>query len=31
LMPINEIYDPDNFDTSKKYTLYSGTHVIQSR
>lgn len=28
LMPINEIYDPNNFDTSKKFTLYSGTHVI---
>jgi hypothetical protein len=27
-MPTQEIYDPDNFDTSKKYTLFSGTHVI---
>lgn len=28
LMPTQEIYDPDNFDTSKKFTLFSGTHVI---
>ena len=31
LMPTADIYDPRNHDASKKYTLYGGTKVIQSR
>ena len=31
LMPTADIYDPQDYDASKKYTLYSGTRVIQSR
>mmetsp|Transcript_12683 Transcript_12683/g.21348 ORF Transcript_12683/g.21348 Transcript_12683/m.21348 type:complete len:470 (+) Transcript_12683:712-2121(+) len=31
ISPINEHYDPMNFDLAKKYTLYSGTKVIQTR
>ena len=31
LAPINEYYDPSNYDKSKKHTLYSGTKVIQTR
>lgn len=31
LLPTNDAYDPKNYDMTKKYTLYSGTKVIQSR
>lgn len=31
ILPSREIYNSDNYDETKKYTLYSGTKVIQSR
>ena len=30
-VPTSEVYDPKNYDSAKKFTLYSGTKVIQSR
>lgn len=31
LSPTKEIFDPANMDTAKKYTLFSGTKIIQTR
>jgi cation-transporting ATPase 13A2 len=31
ISPVEELYDPSDFDASKKHTLFSGTKVIQSR
>ena len=31
LQRTHDIYDPNQYDTAKKYTLYSGTKVIQTR
>lgn len=28
LLPTTEVYDPNNYDSTKKHTLYSGTKVI---
>jgi cation-transporting P-type ATPase 13A2 len=28
LLPNNFVYDPQNFDSIKKYTLFSGTKII---
>ena len=28
ISPVNELYDPNDHDSSKKFTLYSGTSVI---
>lgn len=31
LSPTTDVYDPSNVDNSKKFTLYSGTRVIQTK
>jgi len=31
LLPIKDIYDPKNSDSSRKHTLYSGTKVIMAK
>ncbi len=31
LSPTTDVYDPLNVDNSKKFTLYSGTRVIQTK
>jgi len=30
ISPIKQIYDPSDYERSKKHTLYSGTKVIQT-
>jgi cation-transporting P-type ATPase 13A2 len=31
ISPVKELYNPMDYDSTKKFTLYSGTNVIQSR
>lgn len=31
ISPVKELYNPNDYDSTKKFTLYSGTSVIQAR